>query len=573
MHTSTPLISMIAIGFAVAYLLGMIANRFKFSPLVGYLLAGILIGPFTPGFEGDLHIAHELSELGVMLLMFGVGLHFSLKDLLSVKAVAIPGALLQIFTAIVFGWIFSVFLGWNTISGLVFGLCLSTASTVVLLRALEERQLIETLRGKIAIGWLIVEDLAMVLALVLLPAVADVLQQENANFGDMLMDFSITIGKVIAFVAVMLIIGKRVIPWLIARSAATGSRELFTLSVLAIALGIAYGSVHLFDVSFALGAFFAGMILNESELSHRAANDTLPLRDAFAVLFFVSVGMLFNPSILIQSPISVLMTVVIIVFGKSIAAYLLVRLLRKPKRTALTVSISLAQIGEFAFILAGLAVSLNLLDEQARNLVLAGSIISILLNPVLFSYLEKYMSKTEEQENLMTVPEKEEIEEDFHQSPLVLQDHIVLVGAGRIGSIIVDKMKNNDLNFAVIESSRARVEELHEEGVNAVLGTVKDKDFSVLDLAAIQDARLVIFATPNAYENADIIKHLKEQYSQIKTISYATYGDEKEALLENGSDVVIHGPREIARSMFESCLVMGECKIEPEAEEQPILVK
>lgn len=571
MHTSTPLISMIAIGFAVAYLLGMLANRFKFSPLVGYLLAGILIGPFTPGFEGDLHIAHELSEIGVMLLMFGVGLHFSLKDLLSVKAVAIPGALLQILSAIIFGWIFSVFLGWNTISGLVFGLCLSTASTVVLLRALEERQLIETLRGKIAIGWLIVEDLAMVLALVLLPAVADVLQQENASLSDMLMDFGVTIGKVIAFVAVMLIIGKRVIPWLIARSAATGSRELFTLSVLAIALGIAYGSVHLFDVSFALGAFFAGMILNESELSHRAANDTLPLRDAFAVLFFVSVGMLFNPSILIQSPISVLMTVIIIIFGKSIAAYLLVRLLRKPKRTALTVSISLAQIGEFAFILAGLAVSLNLLDEQARNLVLAGSIISILLNPVLFSYLEKFMNKSEEQEALVTVPEKEEIEEDFHQSPLILQDHIVLVGAGRIGSIIVDKLKANDVSFGVIESSRTRVEKLHEEGVNAILGNAKDVE--TLELAAIQSARLIMFATPNAYENADIIKHLKEQYPQIKAISYATYGDEKEELLSHGADLVVHGPKEVARSMFESCLVMGECKIEPDGEQEVIMVK
>lgn len=556
MHTSTPLISIIAIGFAMAYLLGMLANRLKFSPLVGYLLAGILIGPFTPGFEGDLHIAHELSEIGVMLLMFGVGLHFSLKDLLSVKAVAIPGALLQILTAIFLGWIFSVFLGWNTISGLVFGLCLSTASTVVLLRALEERQLIETLRGKIAIGWLIIEDLAMVLALVLLPAIADVLQQENSNFSDMLMDFGVTIGKVIAFVAVMLIIGKRVIPWLIARSAATGSRELFTLSVLAIALGIAYGSVHLFDVSFALGAFFAGMILNESELSHRAANDTLPLRDAFAVLFFVSVGMLFNPSILIQSPLSVLTTVVIIIFGKSIAAYLLVRLLRKPKRTALTISISLAQIGEFAFILAGLAVSLNLLDEQARNLVLAGSIISILVNPILFSYLEKFACKSEEQEALVTVPEKEEIEEDFHQSALELQDHIVLVGAGRIGSIIVNKLKNNNVTFGVIDSSRNRVEQLNEEGVNAILGNAKD--IETLELAAIQHARLIMFATPNAYENADIIKHLKEQYPQIKAISYATYGDEKEELLSHGADMVIHGPKEVARSMFESCLVINK---------------
>ncbi|PJG86589.1 YbaL family putative K(+) efflux transporter [Conservatibacter flavescens] len=571
MHPSTPLISMIAIGLAGAYILGMIANRLKISPLVGYLLAGIMIGPFTPGFEGDLHIAHELSELGVMLLMFGVGLHFSLKDLLSVKYVAIPGALLQIASAIVFGWIFSTVLGWSTISGLVFGLCLSTASTVVLLRALEEQQLLETMRGKIAIGWLIVEDLAMVLALVLLPAVAEMLQQENANFSNMLGDFAITIGKVIAFVAVMLIIGKRVIPWLIARSAATGSRELFTLSVLAIALGIAYGSVHLFDVSFALGAFFAGMILNESELSHRAANDTLPLRDAFAVLFFVSVGMLFDPMILVESPLSVLATVIIIVFGKSIAAYLLVRLLRKPKRTALTVSISLAQIGEFAFILAGLAVSLGLLDEQGRNLVLAGSIISILLNPILFTYLEKFTHKTEEQENLVTVPQKEELEDDFHQSPLTLKDHIILVGDGRVGSLIGNKLRAKSIPFAVIEASHSHVEKLHEEGVDAIFGNVKD--IETLELAAVQDARLVMFATPNAYENADIIKELKEKYPHIKAISYATYSDEKEALLESGADVVIHSSREVARSMFESCLVMGECAIEPNETEELILVK
>ncbi|WP_077315915.1 YbaL family putative K(+) efflux transporter [Basilea psittacipulmonis] len=571
MHGSTPLISMIAIGFAIAYILGMIANRLKISPLVGYLLGGILIGPFTPGFSGDTHIAHELSEIGVMLLMFGVGLHFSLKDLLSVKFVAVPGALLQILTAIILGWLVSLAMGWGHVSGLVFGLCLSTASTVVLLRALEERQLLETMRGKIAVGWLIVEDLAMVLALVLLPAVANILQQEDANTQQMFVDFAITIGKVIAFVAVMMVIGKRIIPWLIARSAATGSRELFTLSVLAIALGIAYGAVHFFGVSFALGAFFAGMILNESELSHRAANDTLPLRDAFAVLFFVSVGMLFDPHILLQSPLSVLATVIIIVFGKSIAAYFLVLLLGKPKRTALTVSISLAQIGEFAFILASLAVSLELLDEHARNLVLAGAIISILLNPILFSYLEKFLDKIDDKkasDTPITVdsPQYEEPEE-HQQEPLSITEHIIVVGGGRVGSIVIEKLQAQSLPIALIDASRSCADKFQEIQVPAIFGDAKRTE--VFELANISQAKFILFATPNAYQSADTIKALKEKYPSIQVIAYATYPDEKETLLVNGADVVIYGLAEIARSMFETCIQLVNQTNSSDTQENP----
>ncbi|ELY4882178.1 Kef family K(+) transporter, partial [Morganella morganii] len=353
---STPLITTIVGGLVLAYLLGMLAQRLKISPLVGYLAAGVLAGPFTPGFVADTSLAPELAEIGVILLMFGVGLHFSLKDLLAVKNIAIPGAICQIAVATILGLGLSSLFGWGLFAGIVFGLSLSTASTVVLLRALEERQLIESQRGQIAIGWLIVEDLAMVLTLVLLPAAASIINnpEASASTSDLLISLSITIGKVVAFILIMIFIGRRVIPWLLARTAATGSRELFTLAVLVLALGIAYAAVALFDASFALGAFFAGMVLNESELSHRAAQDTLPLRDAFAVLFFVSVGMLFDPMVLINHPLGVLGVLAIIIIGKSAAALLLVRMFGHNRRTALTVAVSLAQIGEFAFILAGM---------------------------------------------------------------------------------------------------------------------------------------------------------------------------------------------------------------------------
>ena len=387
MHHATPLITTIVGGLVLAFILGMLANKLRISPLVGYLLAGVLAGPFTPGFVADTKLAPELAELGVILLMFGVGLHFSLKDLMAVKAIAIPGAIAQIAVATLLGMALSAVLGWSLMTGIVFGLCLSTASTVVLLRALEERQLIDSQRGQIAIGWLIVEDLVMVLTLVLLPAVAGMMEQGDVGFATLAVDMGITIGKVIAFIAIMMLVGRRLVPWIMARSAATGSRELFTLSVLALALGIAFGAVELFDVSFALGAFFAGMVLNESELSHRAAHDTLPLRDAFAVLFFVSVGMLFDPLILIQQPLAVLATLAIILFGKSLAAFFLVRLFGHSQRTALTIAASLAQIGEFAFILAGLGMALDLLPQAGQNLVLAGAILSIMLNPVLFALL------------------------------------------------------------------------------------------------------------------------------------------------------------------------------------------
>ncbi|HTO28914.1 MAG TPA: cation:proton antiporter, partial [Devosia sp.] len=402
MQHDTPLITTIVAGLVLAYIFGMIANRLKMPPLVGYLFAGILAGPYTPGFVADQALGAELAELGVILLMFGVGLHFSLKDLMSVRALAIPGAIVQIGFATLLGLGLALLLGWGIGAGLLFGLALSVASTVVLLKALQDKRLIETERGRIAVGWLIVEDLAMVLALVLIPAIAG-LNGTDTGVHDPFVSFverligddvgiwgvlGLTIIKVAAFVGFMLIVGRRVIPWALHGTAHTGSRELFRLAVLAIALGVALGSSVLFGVSLALGAFFAGMILSESELSHRAAQETLPLRDAFAVLFFVSVGMLFDPTIIITNPLPVIATVFIIVIGKSLAAFAIVLLFRRPVATALTISASLAQIGEFSFILASMGVSLAILPPEGQDLILAGALISIVLNPVVFWVLD-----------------------------------------------------------------------------------------------------------------------------------------------------------------------------------------
>lgn len=540
MHHATPLITTIVGGLVLAFILGMIANKLRISPLVGYLLAGVLAGPFTPGFVADTKLAPELAELGVILLMFGVGLHFSLKDLMAVKSIAIPGAVAQIAVATLLGMALSAVLEWSLMTGIVFGLCLSTASTVVLLRALEERQLLDSQRGQIAIGWLIVEDLVMVLTLVLLPAVAGMVEKGDVGIASLTVDMGITIGKVVAFIAIMMLVGRRLVPWIMARSAATGSRELFTLSVLALALGIAFGAVELFDVSFALGAFFAGMVLNESELSHRAAHDTLPLRDAFAVLFFVSVGMLFDPLILIQQPLAVLATLAIIVFGKSIAAFFLVRLFGHSPRTALTIAASLAQIGEFAFILAGLGMALNLLPQAGQNLVLAGAILSIMLNPVLFTLLEKYLAKTETLE--------EAIEEE-KQIPVDICNHALLVGFGRVGSLLGEKLLAAGIPLVVIETSRTRVDELRERGIRAVLGNAANEE--IMNLAHLDCARWLLLTIPNGYEAGEIVVSARKKSPDIEIIARAHYDDEVEYITERGANQVVMGEREIARAMLE----------------------
>ncbi|MCT4701684.1 Kef family K(+) transporter [Enterobacteriaceae bacterium H20N1] len=544
MHHATPLITTIVGGLVLAFLFGMLANKLRISPLVGYLLAGVIAGPFTPGFVADTKLAPELAELGVILLMFGVGLHFSLKDLMAVKTIAIPGAIAQIAVATLLGMALSAMMGWSIMTGIVFGLCLSTASTVVLLRALEERQLIDSQRGQIAIGWLIVEDLVMVLTLVLLPAVAGMLEKGNVGLASLSLDMAFTIGKVVAFIAIMLVVGRRLVPWILARSAATGSRELFTLSVLALALGIAFGAVEFFDVSFALGAFFAGMVLNESELSHRAAHDTLPLRDAFAVLFFVSVGMLFDPLVLFEEPLAVLGTLAIIVFGKSVAAFGLVRLFGHSQRTALTIATSLAQIGEFAFILAGLGMALNLLPQNGQNLVLAGAILSIMLNPVLFAVLERYLVKTETLEEQTL----EEAVEDEKQIPVDICNHALLVGFGRVGSLLGEKLMAQGIPLVVVETSRSRVDELRERGVRAVLGNAANEE--IMNLAHLDCARWLLLTIPNGYEAGEVVAAARAKCPNIEIIARAHYDDEVEYITERGANQVVMGEREIANTMM-----------------------
>lgn len=544
MHHATPLINTIVGGLVLSFLLGLLANRFRISPLVGYLVAGVLVGPHTPGFVADISLAQELAELGVILLMFGVGLHFSFKDLMAVKSIAIPGAVAQIAVATLLGMLFSSVMGWTAVNGLVFGLCLSTASTVVLLRALEERQMIDSRRGQIAIGWLIVEDLVMVLALVLLPAYGKLLNLETCTNQQIWQDLFLTIGKVVAFITLMIVVGRRVVPWVLAKSASTGSRELFTLSVLAMALGIAFGAVKLFGVSFALGAFFAGVVLSESELSNRAAHDTLPLRDAFAVLFFVSVGMLFDPRIIIDEPAAVLTTLAIILLGKSAAAFVLVRLFGHSRRTALTISVSLAQIGEFAFILAGLGISLGMLGEEGQNLVLAGAILSIMINPLMFALLEGYLARQDEGHDRF--PEQKIGEEA--QTPMEICHHVILVGYGRVGSLIGAKLSQAGMPVVVIETLRARVDALRAQGVNVVMGNAAKAE--ILALARLDCARWLLLTIPNGFESGEIIAMAREKRPDLNIVARAHYDDEVSYILERGATQVIMGEREIANSMI-----------------------
>ncbi|MCD7097456.1 YbaL family putative K(+) efflux transporter [Stenotrophomonas sp. MMGLT7] len=549
MHHDTSLIDIIAVGLAIAFVLGTLANKLKVSPLVGYLLAGVFVGPFTPGFVADQDLANQLSELGVMLLMFGVGLHFSLEDLMEVKWIAIPGAIAQIAVATLLGWGLAWSMGWSPINGLVFGLALSVASTVVLLRALEERRLLETKRGKIAIGWLIVEDLVMVVALVLLPALADILGDTGAaaaadgGSATILKALGWTLLKVAAFVAVMLVVGARVIPWTLEKVAATGSRELFTLSVLAIALGVAFGSALLFGVSFALGAFFAGMLLNRSELSHKAANDSLPLRDAFAVLFFVSVGMLFDPHILLQHPLLVLATFLTITVGKSVAAYFIVRAFGHPTSTALTISVSLAQIGEFSFILAGLGVSLAILPETGRDLVLAGALMSIIANPFLFSWLDRWQAK-----HPILVPAKAEPELPPGPS-LDLHGHAIVIGYGRVGQELARVLRERGVPVLAIDDNREHVAKAHALGIPAIRGSAAaDK---VLAEAHPERAKIAVLAIPQPLEAGEALAKLRALNPSLTLLARAHSDAEVRHLLEHGADGAVMAERELAYSLAE----------------------
>lgn len=550
MDHNISLITTIAAALGLGLILGMLAVRLRLPALVGYLAAGVIIGPATPGFVADVALASQLAEIGVMLLMFGVGLHFSLDDLLEVKGIALPGAVLQIAVATLLGMGLSHLWGWSLGAGLVFGLALSVASTVVLLRALEDRGQLDSFNGRIAVGWLVVEDLVTVLVLVLLPALAGPLGGKGDNSGPLWMTLGWTLLQVGAFVAFMLVVGRKLFPWFLWRVAKTGSRELFTLAVIAAAVGIAYGSSHLFGVSFALGAFFAGMVLRESELSHRAAEETLPLRDAFSVLFFVSVGMLFDPRVLVEHPLQILGVLAVILVGKSLAAFFLVLALRYPLNTAITVSASLAQIGEFSFILAALGMSLDLLPVLGQNLILAGAIVSIAVNPLMFKLaepIERWVrSKSEHARRMERSPDPlAELPANVTHERLTGQ--VVLVGYGRVGKSIAAELGRQGIHYVVAEQNREMVEELRRRDQPAVAGNAAEP--AVLIQAHIARASMLVIATPDTFHVRAMIETAKALNPDIRVVVRTHNEEEARLLREETGGTVLVGEHELARSM------------------------
>ncbi|MGE8557663.1 MULTISPECIES: cation:proton antiporter [unclassified Acinetobacter] len=548
------LIILLAVGFGLALIFGYIAARIRLPPLIGYLVAGILISPNTPGVVGDIHLANQLAELGVMFLMFGVGMHFSLSDLMQVRRIALPGAVLQIAVATLLGIGVTMIWGWSFGSALVFGLSLSCASTVVLLKALGDRGLINSVNGKIAVGWLLVEDLVMVLALVLLPATAVLLggtaivgSDPNANIW---MTLAITLLKVAGFIAFMLIVGKRLVPWIMQIVARLGSRELFTLTVVAAAVSIAFGAYKVFGVSMALGAFFAGMVVKESDFSHRAEEETLPLREIFSILFFVSVGMLFDPMILVQQPWQVLAVVAIIMIGKTIAAMALVLFFRYPINTALTVGASLAQIGEFSFILATLGVSLHLLSLDGQNLILAGALISITLNSFVFSAIEPVQNWIRERSNLARLLERsgdplsmlpDEVSQEY------LRDQVVIVGHGEVGRRITKSLMAQDIKVVIAEENREIVESLRAKGIAAVSGHATEA--GVLIQAHIQHARLLVLSPMDILDIHKIVDIAKTLNPQIQVLVCAESKEEAEVIRRDNIGQVYFAKEEMAINM------------------------
>ncbi len=549
------LIATIAAGFGLAMVFGFLAIRLRMPPLVGYLLAGIMIGPATPGFVADIGLASQLAEIGVMLLMFGVGLHFSLNDLMAVRRIAIPGAMVQILAATLLGAVLATWWGWGLGGAVVFGLCLSVASTVVLLRALEVKGLLKSVNGQIAVGWLVVEDLVMVLVLVLLPALAGALNPagiESAplSSGGLWSTLGLTLAKVSAFIALMLVVGRRMLPKLLWWVARTGSRELFTLSVVAVALGVAFGAAKLFDVSFALGAFFAGMMMRESEFSHRAADESLPLRDAFAVLFFVSVGMLFDPAVLWSEPLKLLAVVAIILVGKTLAAVALVVLFRYPLNTALTVGASLAQIGEFSFILASLGVGLGLMPTEGQSLVLAGAFISIALNSTVFAAIEPVQAWLRRHSSLARRMEQNNDplgELPMNTDPSLLSGHVVLVGYGRVGRRVGEALREQGTAIVVAEQNRQLVDTLRQNGIPAVCGDATTPE--VLIQAHVARAAMLVIAiadTVHVRQMVDVARTLNPQVAVV----LRTHNEEEAALWhQEHLGQVFLGEHELARGM------------------------
>ncbi|BBB66164.1 efflux pump/antiporter [Undibacterium sp. YM2] len=553
MDHSISLITTVAAAFAGALVLGFIAEKIKVPALVGYLLAGIVIGPTTPGFVADVHIASQLSEIGVMLLMFGVGLHFSPADLLAVRRIAIPGAVLQMGITTAVGMAIASWWTWSVGGSLIFGLSLACASTVVLLKSLEARNLLSTMNGRIAVGWLVVQDLVTVLVLVLLPPLAGVLGSTTAvveSTTPLWMTIGKTLLQVSAFIALMLVVGRRALPWLLWQVARTGSRELFTLSVVASAIGIAYGASVIFSVSFALGAFFAGTVMRESEFSHRAAEESLPLRDAFSVLFFVSVGMVFDPAILTAQPLRVLCVVAIVILGNFFTSSALVILLRYPLNTALAIGASLGQIGEFSIILAGLGLSLGLLPQEGMSLILAGVLISIGLNSFLFALIGPLRKWALSHSDLAR--ELDQRQDPYAELPMTterkyLEGQVVLVGYGRVGRRIALAMDERGIPYVVAEQNREVVEDLRKKGIAAVSGNAADP--AVLIQAHITNAAMLVVATPDTLNVRQMAKTARTLNPGIEVLLRTHSEDESILLRKEEIGDVFYGEEELAKGM------------------------
>jgi CPA2 family monovalent cation:H+ antiporter-2 len=580
----TPLISTIVAGLVLAFVFGAIANRLKLPPLVGYLAAGVAVGPYTPGLVADVDLATQLSEIGVVLLMFGVGLNFSLKDLISVQAVAVPGALIRIAGGIAMGVGLAYLFGWPQplVGGLVFGLALSVSSTVVLIKGLQDRHLVDSERGRVATGWVIVEDIAMILALVLIPAVASLTGITQSTLEDPFVNLverflgielgvagvlAVTVIKLAAFVGFMFVVGRRLIPMLLHYTAHTGSRELFRLAVLAIALGVAAGAAYLFGVSLALGAFFAGMILSESELSHRAAEESLPLRDAFSVLFFVSVGMLLNPAIILRDPLPLLATIAVILVAKTAIAHFVLLAFRRPPATSIWIATSLAQIGEFSFILATLGLALGILPVAGRDLIVAGAIISIVLNPLMIWLADRLRPRLEAlaataMPEAMIDGRVEPVvlgegpgpaapvsEEDEVVHPTGLTAHTILIGYGRVGTVVAEGLKAAKRPFLVIEDADGRIAAARAAGIEVVVGNAAAS--KPLRLANVEGAATIIVAIPNAFEAGQAVEQARRANPNAQIVARAHSDEERNYLLDLGANTAILGEREIGMAMLD----------------------
>jgi CPA2 family monovalent cation:H+ antiporter-2 len=563
MPHDTALLLTIAGAFAAAFLLGFLAIRLGFPPLVGYLVAGVVLGPHSPGFVADVAAAQQLAEVGVILLMFGVGLHFSPGDLLRVRRVAVPGALLQMPVAAALGFALARGWGWTPAAAVVFGISLCVASTVVVLRTLEDRGMMDSVDGRIAVGWLIVEDIVVVLVLVLLPVFLPALEggggsgaaPDGRALGAAL---AATLAKMAAFIGGMLLVGRRVVPWLLARVARTGSRELFTLAVLGVALGVALGAAGVFGISVALGAFVAGVVIGESDLSHRAAADALPFQDAFAVLFFVSVGMLIDPRVLMDQPLRVLATAGVVLLGNSVLVTLLLVLLRHPVGPSLRLGAAFGQVGEFSFIMAGLGVSLGVLPEAGRSLVLAAALVTIVANPLLYRGAQRLAAWLARFPAL--IDRMERTREPRVATTAVFQavprDHVILVGYGRVGRTIGDALQRRGIPFVAIEQDRRTIEVMRGMGVPAIYGNATRAD--ILQLAHPATARLLVVATPDPYHAQVVIERAREANAALQVV-VRTHGDEEQALFERmGVQRALMGERELAYAMaYHSLRAMG----------------